>query len=154
MKVGRYKALVKDKVISENSKGNEQAEILVEVDFGEGVTKPMKYFGQLTGGAIEHTLKALVACGIQSNNIMAAITVDKEISVVIDEEIDDKGERFFKISWINKTIGLSQPINADKGRHVAQKYAQQLGVLLAKEKKQDASFSEPPPFNEGDDLPF
>lgn len=152
MKPGRYKAFVVDKLITENSKGNPQVVIQLEVDVDGVEKRTMNYYGQLTDGATEHTLKALVACGITDNDLTAPVTKGKEVSVVVDADTDKDGNPRMKISWINKPMGLGTPMDEIKAKSVLNKYSGMLAKLRASEvpnlapKKASGDGNDPIPF--------
>ena len=117
MKAGEFKARVLEKIISQNKKGNPQAEVKLDVDFGEGQVKEMIYYGQFTGRAAEFTCKALVFCGLQGNNPVGPITRNTEVNVVVEEEVLENGNKRYKVSWINSPLKLSTPMNEATAKH-------------------------------------
>lgn len=132
MQTGRFKAIVLEKAVTKNSKDNPQVEIKLDVHFTEFETTSMVYKGQLSDGAIEHTLKALVACGIQGNSVFDPVTAGQEVSVVVNEE-EYEGKTRFKISWINKPLSLGTPIPDVEGRVALKKFEGALAALRQKE---------------------
>lgn len=149
LKTGRFKAIALEKRITENKKGNPQAEIQLEVDF-EDEKKIMIYFGQLVGGATDHTLKALLTCGLNSNNILDPIVHGSEVSVVVDVEVSQDGKQRQKISWINKQIAMGAPIDPIKAQASLAKYE----GILARLRQQDQNSSSNPPNLANTDIPF
>ncbi len=155
MKPGRYKAIVIDKVITENSKGNPQVVVQVEIEVSNEEKKTMNYYGHLTEKSYEHTLKALVACGIQGNSLLDPITKGIEVSVVVDEDVDQEGKPRLKISWINKPMDLGTPIDEQKGRAALKKFE----GTLAKMRQQSSTVKNHAPgaalgLNDSEPIPF
>ena len=161
MEAGRFKAFVQDKIISENKQGNPQVVIQLEVEFVDG-KQVMNYYGQLTGGAVEHTLKALVACGIQGYSLLDPITKGTEVSVTVTEEIDQNHKPQFKIAWVNKPFTMGSPMDEGKAKIALKQYEGALAKLrqhnapVKNYAPQGAPPPEPPPnwFEQGEKLPF
>jgi hypothetical protein len=154
MKPGRYKAFVVDKIISENKQGNPQAVVQVEVDLGNGEKQAMNYYGSFKDGALEHTLKALVACGIKGNSPTDPITKGIEVSVVIVEEEDNEGKPRTKVAWINKPFGLGDAIDLGKAKAALSKYDGALAALRAKEPKPKNFADNLPSYDNNEEIPF
>lgn len=154
MKTGRFDGTVSDKIISENKSGNPQVVIQVDVDFGAGDIRTMNWFGQLTGGAIDHTLKALVACGIQGNELTAPITKGTKVSVVVDEDSDSEGKTRFKISWINKPMSIGTPMDQTKANATLKKFERALAALRKNEPTIKNYAADIPNYTSDEEIPF
>lgn len=135
---GRYKAIVIDKDVTENSKGNAQVVIRLEIEH-DGTTTQMNYYGQTEGKALEFTLKALVACGIKGNNLFDEVTIGKEVSVTVDQDKNDPSK--VRIAWINKPMGegLGKTFDPAKGRAAFAKFEGALAALRKDEPKAQKS---------------
>ena len=161
MEAGKFKGFVIDKIISENSKGNPQVVIQVEVEFSTG-KQLMNYYGQLTEKTVEYTLKALVAAGIQGNSLLDPVTKGTEVSVTVVEEVDQNNKPQFRIAWVNKPFSIGAPMDEGKAKMGLKEYE---GVL-AKLRMGNAPVKnyapqsappppEPPPWaNQGEKLPY
>jgi hypothetical protein len=114
IKPGKYHAKLKDYWIGKTSAGLPQAELTFEFE-ADGEVREMMWFGSFKEKARPHTIKALLHCGLQSNDLSAladgpdggALEIGKEVAITIAKEIDDRGNPRLRINWINPIGGAA-----------------------------------------------
>jgi hypothetical protein len=108
MKPGTYLARVASHAISETKKGDPQAVVTFEVSTN-GATEKITYYGSFSEKAAPYTIKALLACGLKTNNPSGDLEVGKEVSLVIDDDVGTDGKTRSKVKWVN-SLGATRNV--------------------------------------------
>ena len=142
VKPGTYTAKVVSHPINDTKSGAPQVTITFSFD-ADGRAQTMTYFGSLKDGALEHTVKALLVCGLKGNNPAGPLEIGREVSIVVDEKKDLEGKLRTKISWVNALGGVRNVIPADLAQ--AKLSALEGAVMAARQKLN---------IHEDDEIPF
>jgi hypothetical protein len=98
---GTYKGTILSNAISETQAGLPQSTITFSV-VSDGRPHTITWFGSFKEGkAREITIKSLITCGLKGNNPAGDVEIGKEVSLVIDNEVDENGKSRTKVKWIN-----------------------------------------------------
>lgn len=139
---GTYKATVLSHAISETKKGDPQAAISfsIESDGPQTIT----WYGYFTEKTTPHTIKALLACGLEGNNPAGPLKIGKEVSIVIEHETDEETNKLrAKVRWVNNLGGIKNVIPQDMA--MAKLSSLEGAVMMARQKLNIKS---------DDDIPF
>jgi hypothetical protein len=150
---GRYKAFVVDKIIGETKNGDPQAVIQFEVEVGDGTKQTMNYYGSFKEKAVEHTIKALAACGIKGNNPADPVTKGTEVSVVVVEDVDLEGNKRMKIAWVNKPMGMGDAMDEMRAKNALSKFEGALAAMRSKTKIKNFA-DDIPSYDDDEKIPF
>lgn len=117
---GTHRAIAVTAMMTENSKGGEQAAVQFQFLDLEGNEK-LTWFGHFTEKTVDSTLRGLRAAGWKGDDIMDLSSITKEpreVHVVVEHEVDDKGVPRAKIRWVNDPEGAPQlkALSSDKAR--------------------------------------
>ncbi|NNB90527.1 hypothetical protein [Corallococcus exiguus] len=134
---GRYKARAAQGALGFTSGGKEQ--VAIEFTFlGNDGSEPyagqsITWFGFFTDASLEHTIKALRACGWQGNDVSDLTGIESnDVSLVIENE-EYEGKWSPKVRWVNPLgsgLALKQQMEPTQARSFA---AQMRGRILAME---------------------
>jgi hypothetical protein len=130
IKQGTYLAKVISHAISETKGGNPQAVVKFSLD-ADG-PKTLTWYGSFSEKAIEITVKALLACGLQGNNPAGALEIGKEVSIVVEIEKDENGKERNKVRWVNSVHEIKNVIPQDAAK--AKLSALEGAVMMARQK--------------------
>jgi hypothetical protein len=116
-KAGTYVGHATDYGISETKGGSPQVFVTFEMDMA-GTPTTMTWQGSLNGGAVPHTLKALVVLGFLGKDVTdlldgpdsGMLPLNKDVKLVVENQPYTKdGETtptdFYKIAWVNSMQG-------------------------------------------------
>lgn len=142
VKSGRYSARVVSHAITETKGGDPQASIRFSFETSDGL-KELTYFGSFKGGALEHTLKALVASGLKGNNPAGALEIGKTVSIVVEIDKDMNGKDRNVVRWVNQPGGVINKMDDNSAKAKLEQYA---GAVMALREKVS-----PQGFNTDDD---
>lgn len=105
---GTYKATVISHAISETRAGAPQATVTFSFS-ADGRPQSMTWFGSFKEGALKHTLKSLLVCGLKGNNPAGPLEIGKEVSIVVDDQAGEDGKMRSRVLWVN-AIGAARNI--------------------------------------------
>jgi hypothetical protein len=113
---GRKLARAREWALGRAGTGAEQIGILF------ALTEPyagrtVMWWGYFTEDTLEHTIKALRACGWEGDDLTKLDTLGaNEVSLVIEQEPDREGELRDRVRWVNKpaTLALKERLSADE----------------------------------------
>lgn len=106
---GTYNAKVLSHAISETKAGLPQAVVKFTFE-AAGTAHTLTWFGSFKEGALPHTIKALLACGLQGNNPGGALEIGKEVLIVVEDDKGEDGKTRNKISWVNAVNEIKKAI--------------------------------------------
>lgn len=112
---GNYSATVASHAISETKSGAPQAVVTFNVKTDSGLQK-LSWYGSFSEKAIAITAKALLACGLKGNNPAGDLEIGKEVSLVIENEINQEGKEITKVKWVNKPGAIKNVISPEIAR--------------------------------------
>lgn len=141
---GRYNAKVVTHAITETLHGEPQAVIRFGFETKDGY-RELTWFGSFKEKAAEHTLKALVNCGLKGANPAGELEIGKEVSIVVSIEKDQKGADRNKINWVNK---LGTILNSMESSEAKSKLDRFSGAVMALKQKEGVDK------DEDDEIPF
>lgn len=141
IKPGRYTAHVKEHAITETKNGDPQAAVVFEFEYEDG-KRELTWFGSFKEKAVEHTIKALVVCGLDGANPAGALQIGKEVSIVVETDTDQEGRERSKVRWVNKPGIALKPMVGAEAASKLEKFA---GLVMATKQKLGA---------EADTIPF
>jgi hypothetical protein len=121
IKEGTYTGKVVDHAITETKDGNPQAYIRFEFE-ADGTTRELPWYGSFKEKALEHTIKALVVCGLEGSNPAGPLSIGKEVSIVVKIDKDNNGNDRNVIRWVNRLGGVN-PVDPVKARSSLEKYS-------------------------------
>lgn len=88
--------------------GNGSEQVAIEFELLEMDGYKMTYFGSFTGGALEHTVKALRACGWSGQDLSDLTGIDaNEVTLVVGHH-EYNGKTTARINWVNP-VGAGSP---------------------------------------------
>jgi hypothetical protein len=132
VKAGRYNARVVDHGISETKAGDPQVAIRFAFETPEG-ERELTYYGSFKEKALEHTIKALVTCGLQGSNPAGALEINKEVSIVVEVDKDFEGHDRNVVRWVNPLgSGMIKKIDPSKAAALLERYS---GAVMAFKEK-------------------
>lgn len=143
VKSGRYPAKVVSHAITETKGGDPQAAIRFGFETSDG-PKELTFFGSFKGGALEHTLKALVASGLKGNNPAGPLEIGKDVSIVVEINKDINGNDRNVVRWVNQPGGVTNKMDDMSAKAKLEQYT---GAVMALREKVNA----PPSLNSDDD---
>jgi hypothetical protein len=148
VKPGRYTAFVKEHAITETREGLPQATIVFEFEF-EGATRELTWFGSFKEGALDHTIKALVVCGLDGANPAGPLEIGRKVSIVIEVEKDQEGKDRNKVRWVNKAGGIAKPMDSSEAKAKLERFS---GLVMKAKQTLDGGVEQKKDPNK--DLPF
>jgi hypothetical protein len=130
---GKYKALATDVGLGLTEGGNEQIAVLFELTEGEFTGETITWFGYFTEKTTARTIESLRHCGWQGNDldIITASDLPKEVQLVIEEEVDQKGDARMRVRWVNRlgnSIALKHRLEGSQAKSFA---ARMKGACMA-----------------------
>lgn len=132
VKPGKYNAVIVEHGIIENKSGDAQVAIRFGFNANEEY-RELTWFGSFKKGALEHTLKALLVCGVEGAAHDPA-EIGREVSITVDiKPKDEYGDARNVIRWVNK-LGGGMGKKMD-GAIAASKLEQYSGALMALKEK-------------------
>jgi len=140
---GRYKGNVAAHSITETKAGDPQATVTFKITVN-GAEEQVTWNGSFKEKAVDFTIKALIACGLQGNNPAGPLTVGKEVSLVIENEVGTDGKERSKVKWVNEPGALKKIIDPSMAK--AKLSSLEGAVMLARQnhKTQPSHTSEEP----------
>lgn len=150
---GRYAAKVVAHAITETKAKDPQASVRLGFETAEG-PRELVWFGSFKEGALPHTIKALIACGLKGNNPGDDLTIGQEVSIVVDIDQDQEGKDKNVVRWINAPMGFKKVIEPMTAKAKLEAYSG--AVMAAKQEmgigpKNHAPQSSSHPFAPGND---
>lgn len=109
---GNYKAMVLSHAISETKAGLPQAAVTFSFE-ANGHPHTLTWYGSFSEKALAHTIKALLVCGLKGNNPAGDLEVGREVSIVVEVDVDDQGKERNKIRWVNAVGTIRNAIPQD-----------------------------------------
>lgn len=108
-------------------KGTPFAAVLAKVIRGPFAKHTITWQGYFSGGATEHTIKALRNFGFTGDQLdkFPAQRPENEVEIVVEHETNDKGQTFAKVAWVNspnRGMKISAPIAGGELRKFAAKF--------------------------------
>lgn len=131
VKPGRYSANVLEHGISETKAGDPQAVVKFEFEV-DGSKRELTWFGSFKEKALPFTLDALVACGLKGNNPAGALEIGKEVSIVIEKDVNDEGKERNVIRWVNRPSMPIKKMDSVSANAKLEKYAAAVMAIKAK----------------------
>ena len=128
---GRFKAVVVEHGITETKSKDPQAAIRFGFDTKDGY-RELNWFGSFKGGALEHTLKALVVCGLEGTNPAGPLEIGKEVSITVEIDKNPEGKDRNIIRWVNSFSGIGKKIDGLTATAKLDQYSS--AVMALKEK--------------------
>ena len=110
--------------------------------------RELTYFGSFKEKAAEHTIKALVVCGLQGANPAGPLEIGKEVSIVVELDKDLEGNDRNVIRWVNKLGGIINPMENAEAKSKLEKFA---GLVMA---TKQALGADEPLFDDSEPIPF
>jgi hypothetical protein len=150
VKPGRYKAKVIDHGISKTKAGDPQAVVRFEFETTTGY-RELTWFGSFKEGALEHTVRALVNCGLKGANPASALEIGKEVSIVVEIDKDQKGEDRNVVRWVNSLGGITNKIDQREANALLERFS---GVVMALKEKEGTSTNSASACPQEDKLPW
>jgi|GEM_PF-3776349 len=151
VKPGQYKAKVVDHGITETKAGDPQATVRFSFETSDG-TRELTYFGSFKEKAVEHTIKALVACGLQGNNPGGDLKIGQEVSIVVEISESQDGKDRNVVRWVNPLGGIQKKMEASKAKAMLERFS---GAVMAfKDQNGVGPKNEAPMFDSDEKLPF
>lgn len=132
VKSGRYKAKVIDHGISKTKAGDPQAVVRFEFETSTGY-RELTWFGSFKEGALEHTVRALVNCGLKGSNPAGALEIGKEVSITVEIDKDQKGNDRNIVRWVNVPGGVANKMPQGEANALLERYS---GVVMALKEKE------------------
>lgn len=104
---GRKLARAREWALGRAGTGSEQIGILFALTELAHAGRTIMWWGHFTEDTLEHTLKALRACGWQGDDLtkLDALGVN-EVSLVIEQETDRDGVLRDRVRWVNRPAML------------------------------------------------
>jgi hypothetical protein len=131
VKSGRYKAKVVDHGITKTKAGDPQATVRFELETSVGY-RELTWFGSFNGGAVEHTVRALVNCGLKGSNPAGDLEIGKEVSIVVEIDKDQNGNDRNVIRWVNAPGGVLNKMDKREAGALLERFS---GVVMALKEK-------------------
>lgn len=108
-------------------KGTPYAAVLTKVLRGPFAKQTITWQGYFSGGATEHTIKALRNFGFTGDQLdkLPAQRPENEVEIVVEHETNDKGQTFAKVAWVNspnRGMKIAAPIVGSELRKFAAKF--------------------------------
>lgn len=145
IKPGRYKAVIVEHGITPTKSNDPQVAIRFGFETKDGY-RELNWFGSFKGGALEHTLKALVVCGLQGTNPAGPLEIGKEVSITVEIGEDRNGKDRNIVRWVNSFGGIGKKIDGLTATAMLDQYS---GAVMALKERLGNGGSQPP-----DDLGF
>lgn len=163
---GKYEAKIIDYGVGTAKSGSPQVMILFGIQTQDSFHE-LTWYGNLSDKAMKYTLEALLACGMQGNDVAALadgvnsglLDVDTPVSVTVAHEMSEKdGKTYARIKWVNRAGGA-----AFKNKLSKQEATIKLGALDLKAQmafmRQELGVADAPRGNGkaqnfSDDIPF
>lgn len=139
VKAGRYKAVIVEHGITETKNRDPQAAIRFGFETTEGY-RELIWFGSFKERALEHTLKALVVCGLQGNNPAGPLEIGKEVSITVEIDLDQHEKERNVVRWVNKLGGVGTKVDSAVASSKLEQYA---GAIMALRQKSGNSEDKP-----------
>lgn len=150
IKPGTYAAKVLDHGITETKSGDPQAAVRFTFQTEDG-QRELTWFGSFKDTVIEHTIKGLVACGLQGNNPAGPLEIGKEVSIVVAVDTNDKGQQRNIVRWVNMPGGSLKKIDPREAAMKLERFAGAVAAFKSKEgiapKNHAPGAAEPPPWD-------
>lgn len=131
VKAGRYKAKLVEHAITSTQAGEPQATVRFEFETEDG-PRQLIWFGSFKEKAQEHTIKALLVCGLKENNPAGPLEIGKEVMITVDVDVDQQGKGRNVIRWINK-LGISNALDKNEAKAKLDKFSGAVMSLKQKE---------------------
>lgn len=128
---GRYKAKILDHGITETKAGLPQAAIRFEFE-AEGQRRELTWYGSFKEAAVEHTIKALVTCGLEGNDPSGPLEIGREVFITIEIDTNDRGDQRNVVRWVNP-LGALKKIDP---REASAKLERFRGAVMAYREKE------------------
>lgn len=113
---GHHKAVKVGGDAGETKSGAPQVAIAFRlVDTGEVIT----WYGYFTEKTEAMTVKTLALVGVKPDGSNLQDPNDTEVTLVIEEEQNDKGEMVMKVRWVNGGDGVAMQNRMDAGKRAA-----------------------------------
>jgi hypothetical protein len=147
VKPGRYKAVIVEHGITETKNKDPQAAIRFGIETKEHGYRELVWFGSFKQLALEHTLKALVVCGLDGTNPAGPLEIGKEVSITVEIDKNHEGKERNVVRWINslggvgkKIDGLTATAKLDQYSSAVMALKEKLGVGKSKTSDDDLGF--------------
>lgn len=151
VKPGRYTAKVVDHGVTETKGGLPQATVRFSFETPDG-PRELTWFGSFKELAVEHTIKALVACGLRGNNPGGDLEIGKEVSIVVAIDQNQNGDDRNVIQWVNPLGGILNKVEPSKAKAMLERFS---GAVMAfKEKNGLNAKNVAPTFDSNEEIPF
>lgn len=110
---GTYSAKPIEWGIGETKNGDPQAVVHFKIHDADGSTHNLTWYGSFKEKVKTHTIKALINCGLQGNDLDQfglgsegkALDKNREIELVVSQETMDNGKTYARVKWINLPSG-------------------------------------------------
>ncbi len=127
---GRYSARVVKHEIGRTKNDDEQAVVTFSFLSPDGV-RELKWYGSFKPKALEFTLKALIACGLEGMNPANNLEIGKEVSIVVEIDKDISGKERNVIRWVNEVNPPKASVNKAEAIQALEKYSGAVAKLKA-----------------------
>lgn len=131
---GTYSAKVGDHGVTETKSGAPQVAVKLSFETPDG-PRQLTWFGSFKDTVVEHTIKALVACGLQGNNPAGPLEIGREVSIVVDVDKDQDGKDRNIVRWVNAPGGVLKKLASKEAAAKLEKFA---GAVAAYKNKTGA----------------
>lgn len=148
---GRYRGRARDGVVGMTSKGKPEVAVLFELEDPQGWT--IAWYGFFTEKTEESTLKALLACGWDGEDITALTGITEnvvELVIEVEEQEDENGQKTGewrnRVRWVNPVGSASMLIGKEMDDATKVQFATAMrGRALALKQKLSSGKSSAPP---------
>jgi hypothetical protein len=167
MEQGRYRARAIQAGLGETSTGKEQVAVEFETVNEDGSPgEHITWFGFFTEKSLEHTVKALRACGWRGDDLTNPEGIgDNEVAIVVEHE-EYNGEVRAKVKWVNAPgsgLGLKTTLDSGRAASFAAQMRNRIRAIEAgtgarkpaqQQTRSQSQRQEPPPHDDSDNIPF
>lgn len=134
VKPGKYLARIVEHAITETKSGEPQAVVKFGFDVEE-TYRELNWFGSFKEKALEHTLRALVNCGLKGNSPAGPLELGKEVSITVETDVNQDGKERNVVRWVNKIATLGKKVDDMTAKAKLEKYS---GAVMALKQREGA----------------